>query len=273
MRAVLRVACIALAAYGAVPAALADDSDPEVDLQLVLAVDISRSMDLGELQVQRDGYVAAFRHPEVIDAIASGPNGRIAVAYVEWSGAFFNTVITPWRIIGNRAQAEAFAAELEDEPITQGRGTSISGGLAFAANYFTISPVTGRRRAIDISGDGPNNIGAPVEPTRDGIVAQGITINGLPLLIRPSLTDDAFGVRALDVYYQDCVIGGPGAFMIPVERIDDFAGAIRRKLILEIAALPGAPVVVPVAETQPAPLPPRTDCTVGEASRSRAFGR
>jgi hypothetical protein len=246
----------------------------DVDLELVLAVDISPSMDMDEQRVQRDGYVAAFRHPDVIDAIASGPNGRIAVAYVEWSGAFFNTVVTPWRIIGNRAQAEAFATELEEQPITQGRGTSISGGLYFAANYFNISPVTGRRRAIDISGDGPNNIGAPVEPARDEIVARGITINGLPLLLRPSLTDDAFGVRALDIYYQDCVIGGPGAFVVPVVHIEDFGDAIRRKLVLEIAGVAQAPKVVLAGDVAPLVRPPtRTDCLVGETSRSRAFGR
>ncbi len=240
-------------------------ADAPVDLELVLAVDVSRSMDYGELQVQRDGYVAAFRNPEVIDAIRQGVIGSIAVTYVEWSGAFFQQILIPWRVISSSQDAEAFADELAAAPITRERGTSISGSLMFASGQFSDNGFEGTRQTVDVSGDGPNNDGLPVAPARDQLVKEGITINGLPILIHPSDVGSFGQVSDLDVYYQDCVIGGPGAFMLTVDSVDRFEAAIRRKLVLEIAGLP--PHLMPAADTLNPP--PRTDCMAGEKMRNR----
>lgn len=238
--------------------------ETEVDLALVIAVDVSRSMDFGELELQRDGYVAAFRHPEVIAAIGAGATGRIAVTYLEWAGAY-QSVTVPWRIIAGRADAEAFADELGAVPITRERGTSISGGLMFAARQLAAGGFQGLRRAIDVSGDGPNNTGLPVVSVRDQLIEQGITINGLPILVRPSRAIGPFGIPNLDVYYEDCVIGGPGAFMITVEDKARLGVAVRRKLVLEIAGLPPhlmAAGGLPLRE-------PRVDCLIGEKLRGQ----
>ena len=142
----------------------------DVDLELVLAVDVSRSMDYDEQKLQRDGYVAAFRHPEVIQAIGSGLVGKIAVTYMEWAGPYHQQVLVPWTIIGNAAEAEAFAARLSAEPILRETGTSISSGLAVAASQFGKANVRSVRQAIDVSGDGPNNMGLPVVPVRDELI-------------------------------------------------------------------------------------------------------
>jgi hypothetical protein len=238
-------------------------ADTEVDLELVLAVDVSRSMDPGELRLQRDGYVAAFRHPEVIQAIQSGATGRIAVTYLEWAGSAFQTEIVPWTSIGNAAEANAFADKLDGAPISRETGTSISGGLNYAAGRFAGSGYTSYRQTIDVSGDGPNNAGSPVVPARDAIVKRGITINGLPIVVRPSLTTSAFGIPNLDKYYEDCVIGGPGAFMIAVTDMTNFETAVRRKLVTEIAGMPAR--VIPAAEVVQAA--PKMDCLVGEKTR------
>jgi hypothetical protein len=236
-----------------------------VDLELVLAVDVSRSMDFGEMQVQRDGYVAAFRDPEVIKSIESGAIGRIAVTYVEWASSAYQVVVVPWRVIGNGDEAEVFAGLLEAAPIGRERGTSISGGLLFSARQLGINQEAGTRRVIDISGDGANNTGAPVAPMRDQLVDQGITINGLPILIRPTELYGSQDNAQLDTYYEDCVIGGPGAFMITVDDVSRFEAAIRRKLVLEIAGLPAR--VIRAAETvRPEP---RVDCLAGEKARGR----
>ena len=244
-----------------------------VDLELVLAIDISRSMDLDEMRLQRQGYVGAFRHPEVIRAIETGPNGRIAVTYVEWAGSAFQSVLVPWSIISNKAEAEAFAARIDASPVERERGTSISQRLDFSAGLFASSGASGLRRAIDVSGDGPNNIGLPVAPMRDRIVADGITINGLPIMLKTVTAAGPYNIPNLDIYYEDCVIGGPGAFVVAVDDPAGFAFAIRRKLVLEIAgAGPQSPSggdgarVVPVADVRPAP---RVDCLVGEKARSR----
>ena len=237
----------------------------DVDLELVLAVDVSRSMDYDEQKLQRDGYVAAFRHPEVIQAIGSGLVGKIAVTYMEWAGPYHQQVLVPWTIIGNAAEAEAFAARLSAEPILRETGTSISSGLAVAASQFGKANVRSVRQAIDVSGDGPNNMGLPVVPVRDELIEQGITINGLPIVLKSASAFSMFNIANLDVYYEDCVIGGPGAFMITVDDLQRFAAAIRRKLVLEIAGLPAR--VMPAAETfRPAP---RVDCMIGEKTRRR----
>lgn len=246
--------------------ALPAEAQTGVDLELVLAVDISRSMDYEEQQLQRDGYVEALRHPEVVAAIQSGPVGRIAVTYVEWAGPFHQAMVVPWTTVSSMAEAEAFAAAVGAAPLVRERGTSISQGLDFAASLFASSGASGARRAIDVSGDGPNNMGLPVVPVRDRIVAEGITINGLPIMIRPSYTVGPYGIPDLDIYYEDCVIGGPGAFMITVDDMSRFAVAIRRKLVLEIAGTVPEPRVIRAAAFE---MPPRIDCLIGEKQRGR----
>jgi hypothetical protein len=239
--------------------------DLAVDLELVLAVDVSGSMDAEERELQRDGYVQAFRHPEVIGAIAAGVLGRIAVTYIEWAGPDAQSIAMPWRLVDGRVAAEAVAAEVAMAPSPRIRYTSISGALAFASALFDGSGFSGMRKVIDISGDGPNNMGAPVVPVRDAVVAQGITINGLPVTLKPG---GAWGLPAdqLDLYYEDCVIGGAGAFFLSVHAPDQLADAIRRKLVLEIADAPTQ--IVPVALAQ---RPPRIDCMIGERRRPQWF--
>jgi len=238
----------------------------EVDLELVLAVDISRSMDYDEQQLQRDGYVEALRHPEVIAAIQSGPIGRIAITYVEWAGPFHQAMVVPWTFVSGVAEAEAFAAHVAEAPLVRERGTSISQGLDFASAQFAMSGARGARRAIDVSGDGPNNMGLPVVPVRDRIVADGITINGLPIVLETSYNFGPYNIPNLDVYYEDCVIGGPGAFMITVDDPARFAIAIRRKLVLEIAGTTPEPRLMRAAVLTPEP---RVDCLIGEKQRGR----
>jgi hypothetical protein len=241
-------------------------ADVEVDLELVLAVDVSRSMDFDEQRLQRDGYIAAFNHPEVIQAITSGNIGQIAVTYFEWAGPGFQTMIAPWTLIASAEDAAAFAAQLAAGPISRETGTSISSGLFFAVGRFKDNGFSSYRSAIDISGDGPNNAGSRVDETRDWVVDRGITINGLPIMLKPDLRFSAFGMPNLDIYYEDCVIGGPGAFMIAVTDPMNFEAAIRRKLVLEIAGLPAR--VIPAAEVL---REPRVDCSIGERSRRNLF--
>ena len=243
-------------------------ADTEVDLELVLAVDVSRSMDAGEQRLQRDGYVAAFRHPELIQAIQSGAVGRIAVTYFEWAGPDLHTLIAPWTIIANATDAEAFAAELSTETISRQPGTSISSGLFYAVGRFDDNGFTSYRRTVDVSGDGPNNAGRPVDVTRDWVVSRGITINGLPIVLRPSYSAGPFGIPNLDAYYKDCVIGGPGAFMIAVTDAANFETAIRRKLVTEISEQPARSVLIPATDVVGTP---QADCMVGEKTRQGAF--
>jgi hypothetical protein len=206
-----------------------------VDVQLVLAVDVSLSMSPDELEIQRDGYAAALTDQQVLDAIASGANGRIAVTYFEWAGNTTHHVIVPWTIVANRQDAERVAKQLSANPPNSARRTSISAALEFGGDLFAESHFQSPKRVIDISGDGPNNQGAPVTGIRDGLVEQGITINGLPLMTNGGLSS-AYDVEDLDSYYTNCVIGGPGAFMVPVNAWEQFPEAIRRKLVLELAS-------------------------------------
>lgn len=233
-----------------------------VDLELVLAVDMSRSMDTDEQALQRQGYIAALTHPEVIQAIGTGPLGRIAVTYVEWSGPVSQRVVAPWTVIENAETAEAFAARIVPTPFDGRFGTSISSSLVFAAGLFDGNGFEGERRTIDISGDGPNNSGVPVTPIRDMVIERGIVINGLPIMLKPSSGIGLYGIPDLDTYYEDCVIGGPGAFIVSVDKLEHFEAAIRRKLVLEIAARPS--LVIPAAERE---KPQRVDCMIGEKLR------
>jgi hypothetical protein len=261
----MRAVVIALAALLVTHGSRVEAETP-VDLELVLAVDVSRSMDGDELALQRQGYARAFRHPEVIQAIASGARGRIAVTYVEWAGPAFQATVVPWTMIGGKADADAFAAQIETAPLVREMGTSISGGLVFAGQQFDTSPFAGDRQTVDVSGDGPNNMGLPVALIRDRIVGRGITINGLPIMLKPASIASPFGIPNLDVYYEDCVIGGPGAFMITVDDMSRFELAVRRKLVLEIAGLP--PQLIPAAASIRAP---RIDCLIGEKSRGNWY--
>ncbi|MFM1815354.1 MAG: hypothetical protein RLZ98_2049 [Pseudomonadota bacterium] len=220
-------------------------AETKVDLELVLAVDVSYSMDVEEQRLQRDGYVQAFKSAEIQRAIKQGPTGRIAVSYFEWAGVGTQAVLMPWTLIDSPATANAFADELSKKPLRHDRRTSISAALEYARELFQQSTYRGTRRVVDVSGDGPNNAGRPVEASRDELVRQGFIINGLPIVIRPSSSGSRFDIPNLDAYYARCVIGGPGAFMIAIKDRSEFQTATRQKLLLEIADLP--------------PLPPRND--------------
>ena len=203
-----------------------------VDLQLVLAVDVSGSVNQTRFELQRDGYVAAFRNPRVLDTIRSGPHQAIAVTMVQWTGPALQVHVVPWMRIGEVASAEAFAAAVARTPRQLfGGGTSISGVIDYAVTLMPESPYRGTRRVIDISGDGSNNRGRLVNLARDEAVAANIGINGLPILaLEPDLDD----------YYEHNVIGGPGAFVIAAKSYETFADAILKKLITEIAGREGA---------------------------------
>ncbi|MBE1207389.1 DUF1194 domain-containing protein [Aminobacter carboxidus] len=229
-----------------------------VDVELVLAVDVSRSMDLEEFTLQRAGYVEALRHSDFVDAVLSGRHGRIAITYFEWAGTVRAESVVPWQIIDGPQSAAAFAARLETRPFSGYRGTSISGAVTYGASLFDDNDADDFRRVIDISGDGPNNFGNPVIPARDAALAQGIVINGLPILIRPSRT-----AASLDRYYAECVTGGPGSFVLPIKAASEFATAIRRKLVLEVS---GDTDAVPVIRIDTGAA---VDCMAGERDRLR----
>ncbi len=237
-RAVLAV--IALA--GAAPPAAAQTARPTgevvaVDLELVLAVDVSLSIDSAEALLQRQGYVRAFRDPLVIEAIGAGILGRIAVIYFEWANSAHTQLVVDWSLIESPAGAEAFARALEGRRPGPAHYTSISGAIDFGARLFDDNGFEGTRRVIDVSGDGPNNWGDLVVHARDRAVARNITINGLPILDLSSGPFSRYNIPNLDLYYRDCVIGGPASFIVVAEGFEAFADAIRRKLILEIAGL------------------------------------
>lgn len=226
----------------------------EVDVELILAVDVSRSMDEEELRIQRDGYVNALRHSEFLQAVRMGLIGRIAIAYYEWSGSVDQSSMVNWHVIEGAEDADAFAAAVEAAPLNRLFGTSISSAIEFGSGLFGRNDYQANRQVIDISGDGPNNRGLPVTPVRDQALDSGVVINGLAIMIRPSAS-----VVPLDQYYADCVIGGPGSFVLPVRQPSDFATAIRRKLVMEISSLQPLKVI-PVAGEP-------TDCMIGEKLR------
>ena len=249
-----------------------------VDLELVLAVDVSGSVDEEEAELQRAGTVAALTNERVIRAIKAGRRGRIAVAYVEWAGDPIQRMVVDWSVIDGEASAADFARRLAKAPMSVEMWTSISGVMRFALDVFRSSPHQGRRRVLDISGDGPNNDGALVTGARKVMLKDGITINGLPIINgRPS----RYGtppLEHLDWYYEDCVIGGPGAFIVIANTYRDFGRAIRRKMILEIAGrTPEKRArLIRVAERRVAehPTAERFDmeCNVGETVRESRDG-
>jgi hypothetical protein len=229
----------------------------DVDVELVIAVDVSYSMDADEQALQREGYITGFNSPEFLSALQQGIHGRIAVTYVEWAGTTDQRVVVPWRVIDGPATAKAFTDAIAAAPYRRAYRTSISGALHFAVPLLEDSGYHGLRRVIDVSGDGANNQGDPVAIVRDEVLERGITINGLPILLkRPSVA--SLDIENLDVYYEDCVIGGPGAFVIPIRERDQFREATRSKLVQEIASRPGAARVLRAAGT------PRIPCTIGE---------
>jgi len=215
-----------------VPPILADngpDAIP-VDVELVVAVDVSYSMDPEEQALQREGYITGITSREFLSALRGGMHGKVAVTYFEWAGPYDQKIVVPWRMIDGPEGADAFASEIARAPYRRASRTSISSALNFAKPLFDGSGYHGIRRVIDVSGDGANNVGRPAAPARDAAVAAGIVINGLPILaLEPGL----------DVYYRDNVIGGPGAFVVAVDSFEHFGDAILNKLITEIAAAPG----------------------------------
>jgi len=214
----------------------ADCAEP-VDLELVLAVDVSRSIDDREYELQRQGYVRALTHPNVLAAIHGTPTGRIAVAFVEWAGADFQRLVVPWTVISDVASAESFADRLLVEPRSFWGWTSISGAIDYSVRLFG-TEFEGRRRVIDVSGDGVNNSGRPASAARDDALARGIGINGLVILNDPQANFRSQPQPPVDEFYRENVICGPGAFVIAVDDFESFAYAMVNKLVREIAALP-----------------------------------
>ena len=243
------------------------EATPSVDVELVLAVDVSYSMDMDELAIQREGYAQAIISKEFLQALKTGPNGKISVTYFEWAASSDQKIIIPWRVIDGPETADAVANEIMKTPIRRASRTSISGAIYFAMPLFDENPYRGIRRVIDISGDGPNNNGSPVTLARDAALEKGITINGLPIMVKePSYS--TMDIDDLDFYYEDCVIGGPGSFVVTIKDREKFKEAIRTKLLLEVAGLTPERRVVPVADKEP-----RVSCMIGEKIWQDRWGR
>ncbi|MGI9365012.1 MAG: DUF1194 domain-containing protein [Rhizobiaceae bacterium] len=232
----------------------------EVDLQLILAVDVSRSMSPRELEIQRRGYAEALVSNDVINAIQGGLLGRVAIQYIEWAGDYSQRVIVDWTLVENRDQARSIADRLVAKFDDSLRRTSISSALDYARFSFDTNGFTSSRRVIDISGDGPNNAGPPVLEARARALEDGIVINGLPLMTKDGFYS-RYNLDDLDEYYRQCVIGGPASFVIPVLDWEQFPTAVRHKLVQELAGLPSSPVVRAAFHSKPAPS---YDCLIGE---------
>ncbi|MBM6595045.1 DUF1194 domain-containing protein [Microvirga pudoricolor] len=228
----------------------------EVDLALVLAVDISYSMDTEEQALQREGFAEAFRSPLVHDAIRGGMIGKIAVTYMEWAGSADQKVIVPWTILDNSESLMAFADKIANTPLRRAQRTSIASAIDYSVDLLAKSGVTATRQVIDVSGDGPNNQGRIITQARDDAINKGIVINGLPLMLKkPGYLD----IPELDAYFRDCVIGGQGSFMIPVRDREQFPQAIKTKILLEVAnRVPPEPLLLRIQAQ------PRTNCMAGE---------
>ncbi len=233
-------ALVALLGGTAASPCTAQTAEVPVDLELVIAVDVSGSIDVEEARLQRDGYVGAFANADVIGAITGGMLGRIAVTYIEWAGARHSRTVIDWTLLDGPASARAFSAALADSPIETELWTSISHAIDVSIPKFGQNRFAGARKVIDISGDGPNNQGGLVTHFRDRAVAAGITINGLPVMLKRAYTG-SMDIENLDEYYEDCVIGGPGAFVVVAETYEAFGEAILRKLVTEIADLRPSP--------------------------------
>ena len=271
--------CGALAAFAAYPwdrpavvSAAAAQRAPQwadavdVDVELVLAVDVSYSMDPDEQALQREGYVSALTSPEFLTALKAGIHARIALTYFEWANSNDQKILLPWRLIDGLASAQTVAAEIARAPYRRAYRTSISGALLFGKRLFDSSGHRGIRRVIDVSGDGTNNEGPLIVPTREAVIANGITVNGLPIMLKKP-QPGSIDIEDLDIYYEDCVIGGPGAFVVPIKERDKFKDAVRTKLVLEVAGREPAARVVPAAVEAP-----RISCTIGERMWQQRWG-
>ncbi len=237
-----------------------------VDIELVLAVDVSYSMDPDEQALQREGYIQAITSREFLQAVHDGPNARVAITYFEWASASDQKIILPWRLIDGPEAADAVAADIQRAPYRRASRTSISGALQFALPLFDHSGYRGLRRVVDVSGDGANNHGAPVAVVRDEVVEKGVTINGLPIMLkRPTFA--GIDIEDLDIYYEDCVIGGPGAFVVPIREREKFTEAIRTKLVLEVAGRTPRGGAIPVSAAAP-----RISCLIGEKLWNERWG-
>jgi hypothetical protein len=248
----LALAAVLLLLASVAPARAADTPAPqEVDLELVIATDVSGSIDNSEAFLQRKGVSEAFRSREVINAIRAGSLRRIGVVYVDFSSRFYNTVVVDWRVISDEKSAIDFADTLMRLPRTRGQGTSLSDAIEFGMELLDSNFLEGAKRTIDLSGDGPNNRGRPITEVRAEALARGITINGLPII-------DPYGYDQsvdLDKYFSACVIGGPGAFIQVAKGFDDFARSMRRKLVLEISDARPRRRAQLSRVAEPAPLP------------------
>ncbi len=236
----MRIGLVVLMTTLAIPlhAGFAWSAEVSVDLELVLAVDVSGSVDEEEGKLQRMGYVNAFRSPSVLQAIQSGRYKRIAVTYMEWAGFDFQQSVVGWRQVHDKASAEEFASLLSEKPVGVGPYTSISGAIEFALPMFGDNGFTSERRVIDISGDGPNNSGDYVTTAREKAIRAGVTINGLPIMNNRPSPWGRMPMPNLDLYYRKCVIGGRRSFLVVANDFRSFGRAIRRKLILEIVGSP-----------------------------------
>lgn len=250
----LLLTIVAIASLSATPVA---SEKIEIDLELALLVDVSRSMTERELEIQRQGYAAALMSDEVFAAVQSGPLQRVALTYVEWAGT--QDVIVDWMLLETRADLNEFAGVLTTRFDPALRRTSISEALIFGATMIEGNEFEGLRKVIDVSGDGPNNQGRPVLQAREAVLSKSITINGLPLMTREGMGSQ-WHLDDLDVYYQNCVAGGPGSFVIPVLDWQGFAEAVRRKLVLEIGSAPAIGEAMKAQYIAPSDY----DCLIGE---------
>ena len=246
-------------------AAIPQGAKIDVDVALVLAVDISFSMDMEEQQLQRDGYTAAINSRDVLDALRLGPHGRIALTYVEWAGTHHREVLVPWMIVDGPESAKAFTNAFNSHPIRRASRTSVSGAIDIGAELIGNMPYQAIRKVIDISGDGPNNNGRPVEHAREDALQKGIIINGLPIMLNRPGGMGWGDIADLDAYYEDCVIGGPGSFVMAIRERGQFVEATRGKLIREVSGLDEVPVIRANSR-------PRTDCFIGEKQWRQRWG-
>lgn len=267
------LAVVILSAIAAVAAPMSAprfvDASPgavPVDVELVIAVDVSYSMDPDEQALQREGYIMALTSREFMQALKNGIHGKVAITYFEWAGSWDQKVVVPWRLIEGPESADAVANEIARAPYRRASRTSISGALLFAKPLFDNSGYRGLRRVIDVSGDGANNNGPLVTAARDDVLAGGITINGLPIMLKRP-TGAMMDVEQLDVYYEDCVIGGAGAFVVPIRERSKFIEATRTKLVLEVAGRQPEARVVPASAQSP-----RISCTIGEKMWQERWG-
>jgi len=207
----------------------------KVDLELILAVDISGSIDYQEAQLQRQGYLKALVDPRIVKIITSGERRRIAITYIEWAGSHYQSVVADWAVIRDMPSAKAFAAAVASKPVTTERWTSISGAIDFAMSRFKVNPHSGTRRVIDISGDGKNNNGDFLAPARARALKAGVVINGLPIMNNRPNPWGMIPPKDLDRYYFENVIGGPGSFIVVARGFKSFGDAVKSKLAREIA--------------------------------------